>query len=159
MTVPRSTRSGKFNAKRMKADGYTFDSLAEHSRYCELRLLQAGRQISQLTVHPRYPLIVNGAKVGTYECDFSYLEPRAMPPQAIVYDGSITATGGITTVRVCEDVKGFVTPEARLKMNLFKALYPDADFRELNTDKASVRKAWTKFAGSRGAVQTQAGGK
>lgn len=146
MTVYRSSRAGKFNAKRVKADGYTFDSEAEYARYCDLRFLLIGKQIADLSVHPRYPLDVNGKRICVYEADFAYREIVR------VVDGHLVQSMYLTV----EDVKGFPTPEYKIKRELFKALYPDAEFRELNTDKASERKAWTKFATSRGSgVQTQ----
>lgn len=149
MTVSRSSRAGKFNATLVREDGYTFDSQAEHARYRDLKLLVRANSIIELTVHPRYPLVVNGMTVAIYEADFSY--------RPVV----ITIAEVFVPVRrlVVEDVKGFPTPEYKIKRELFKALYPDADFRELNTDKSSERKAWTKFATSRGSgVQTQDGG-
>lgn len=135
----------KFNATRVKADGHTFDSKAEHARYCELKLLSASKQwprIMDLKVHPQWPLNVNGIRVAIYEPDFVYHEQQV--PQAPWHP-------------VAEDVKGFLTPEYKIKRNLFKAIHPDFDFRELNTDKSATRKAWTKFAAGRG-VQTAAGG-
>ena len=139
-------RNGKFNARRVKADGYTFDSQAEAAEYGRLKLLQMANEISGLQVHPRFPLEVNGKRICVYEADFSFLErtPKTTAGVRLTF---------FSVRRVVLDVKGFATPEYKIKCELFKALYPDADFRELNTDKSSTRKAWTKFAGAR--VQTQ----
>lgn len=144
MTVPRSSRAGKFNAKRTKADGYSFDSLAEYARYVALKLLSRSNAIYDLRVHPVYALEVSGRRICNYEADFSYREWH-----------DLATSSSVRNVLVVEDVKGFATPEYKIKRELFRALYPDADFRELNTDKSSTRKAWTKFAATRGAVQTQ----
>lgn len=160
MTVPRSPKivgvpfktRQKYGNVRVKLDGYSFDSQVEAAEYGRLKLLQMAGEISELKVHPRFPLEVNGKRICVYEGDFSFLERV------------ISETPGILMTffsarRVVLDVKGFPTPEYKIKRELFRALYPDADFRELNTDKSSTRKAWTKFAATRGAVQTQAGGK
>jgi hypothetical protein len=62
----------KYNAIPTTVDGITFHSKAEASRYSELRLLEKAGQIVALTVQPRWPLTVNGYKVGTYVGDFAY---------------------------------------------------------------------------------------
>jgi hypothetical protein len=61
-----------------------------------------------LELQPRYPLIVNGEKVGTYVGDFRYFEGDVL---------------------ILEDVKGILTPVYRLKRRLVKALY-GLDIRE-----------------------------
>lgn len=101
---------GKYGNKRVREDGHTFGSKGEHARYCELKLMQLGRRITELRVHTRFPLDVNGRRIGTYEDDFDYRE-----------NGKL----------VVEDTKGVATPDYKLKRELFRALYPDAEFREL----------------------------
>jgi hypothetical protein len=64
--------------------------------------MEKAGEIHCLELQPRYPLIVNGEKVGTYVADFRYFEGD--------------------TLRV-EDVKGILTPVYRLKKKLVKALY------------------------------------
>jgi len=105
-------KKNKYGAVKVKEDGYTFDSKAEHRRYCELKLLQRAGDISDLAVHPRYPLEVNGERIAIYEADFSYTA-RTAPRGAVVV----------------EDVKGFATADYRLKAKLFRALYPTVDYR------------------------------
>lgn len=118
LTAPTITFSGALKQKRKpkyrnqitRVDGYAFDSKAEANRYHQLVLLQRGRVIEGLLVHPRYPLTVEGALICVYEGDFSYMENR----QAVV-----------------EDVKGFATDVYKLKAKLFKALYPGIKFVEV----------------------------
>lgn len=105
-------RRHKYNARRVQEDGYTFDSAAEHRRYCELKLLRSAGEIWQLEVHPRFPLEVNGVKIGTYELDFGY---RA-------------TLNNIRGAHVVEDVKGAELDVWRLKARLFSALYPSIHF-------------------------------
>lgn len=109
----RGYSSGKSKAKygnrKITEDGITFDSLGEHRRYCELKLLlllEAG-EITNLEVHPKFVLLPaftdSEGKVHrpiTYTADFRYIEK------------------GITVV---EDVKGFRTRDyiLREKMLLY----------------------------------------
>lgn len=101
---------GKYGNKRVREDGHTFGSKGEHVRYCELKLIQRSGAISELRVHTRWPLEVNGRRIGSYEDDFNYRENGRL---------------------IIEDTKGFVREDYRLKRELMIALYPDAEFREL----------------------------
>ncbi len=102
----------KYGAKRVTVDGYKFDSIAESERYGALRYRLLAKEITDLNVHPQYPLDVNGVRVAVYEADFAYRVPGEMR----------------LTV---EDVKGFPTPEYKLKKKLFLALYPHCIFNEV----------------------------
>jgi hypothetical protein len=95
---------GKYHARKIKGDGYTFDSVAEHRRYCELVLLERAKQIENLQVHPKHDLIVNGEKIGTYAPDFSYFEIG----RGVVYEE-------------CKS-SATMTPASSLKIRVFQAL-------------------------------------
>lgn len=82
-------RRSKFHNVPTYVDNYLFDSKLEARRYGELKLLKLAGQIQDLEFHRRWPLHVNGQKIGEYESDFSYLE-----------NGTL----------VVEDVKGKATP-------------------------------------------------
>lgn len=106
---------GKYRARKVKEDGITFDSRAEHARYLELRLLERSGHIQGLQVHPRFILqekftAPDGEKVRaiTHAPDFQYDEE------------------GVTVV---EDVKGVVTADFRLRYRLFRARYPQISYR------------------------------
>lgn len=90
----------KYGNKKVKDDGHVFDSMAEHTRYLELKLLKATGQICNLVVHPKYPIEILGQKVCTYIGDFEYLDQRL--------------------VKHVEDVKGFETAEFKLKKKLVR---------------------------------------
>lgn len=64
----------KFGAVKVSLDGHTFDSRAEAAVYCELKLLQRGGHLTDLTVHPKYELVVEGVKIASYTADFSFRE-------------------------------------------------------------------------------------
>lgn len=100
----------KYGNRRVKLDGYTFDSEAEARRYRELCLLQRTnpREIVDLEVHPRFKLWANGELICTYVADFSYSE--------------LNPEGGVRRI-VVEDVKGVATPEFKIKAKLFESWY------------------------------------
>jgi hypothetical protein len=70
-------RRSKFGAVPTEVDGHKFDSKIEARRYGELKILQMAKQITDLQVHPRWPLHVikrdgDAEVIGHYEADFSY---------------------------------------------------------------------------------------
>ena len=101
--------ANKYGAKKVKADGYIFDSQMEFRRYCELKMLEKAKEISMLTVHPKLPIKINNVLVCNVELDFSYRMHAPKRPFKIKY----------------EDTKGFDTAISRLKRKLLKAAYPD----------------------------------
>jgi hypothetical protein len=110
-------RSHKYNAKKTMVDGFTFDSLAEAARYCELCLLQQAGEISDLELQPKFVLLdkftdFEGKRRRgiSYHADFRYVE---------VKNGQI----------VVEDVKGKETEGFKLKLKLFLVKY-DSELRE-----------------------------
>lgn len=92
----------KYGAQPVIVDGLRFASKKEAARYRELKAWQDAGGIGGLELQPRYPLVVNGEKVGTYVADFRYRR-----------DGEA----------ITEDVKGVKTPLYKLKAKLVKALY------------------------------------
>lgn len=96
-------RRGKYGAIPTTIDGCRFASKAEAARYVILRSLQRGGHITDLVLHPRYPIHVGSVKVCVYEADFRYTRK----------DGT----------EVVEDVKGVVTPVFRLKKKLMAAVH------------------------------------
>lgn len=105
----------KYYSKKVTRDGMTFDSVKEYKRWCELRLLEKAGAISNLQRQVEFELIpaqrepdrvgVRGGKIKgktiehavRYVADFVYVE-----------DGQT----------VVEDVKGYRTPEYKLKRKL-----------------------------------------
>jgi len=98
--------TSKYRNVKTEIDGIVFDSLKESRRYQELMLLYKAKIITNLEIHKKYPLIVNGVSLGHFESDFSY----------IGQDGR----------SVIEDVKSEVTrriPLYRLKAKLMIAIH------------------------------------
>jgi len=94
----------KYNAIITHVDGHTFASRAEARRYQELKLLERAGEIQNLTLQPRYKLVVNGVLICHYIADFLYLD---------------VATNRMIT----EDVKGVRTAVYRIKRKLMRACY------------------------------------
>ena len=92
----------KYHAVKTEIDGFVFDSRAEAARYQNLKLMERSGDIQGLSIHPVYPLVVNGERIGKYIADFLYTERGR---------------------KIVEDVKGVKTPVYRLKKRLVKALY------------------------------------
>lgn len=109
----------KYKNKKVKVDGINFDSMKEARRYKELKLLEMGGAITDLTLQPKFELIptirIKGHKterVTYYIADFAYTEKK-------------------TGKKVVEDVKGFKTEVYKLKKKMFLYKYPEFDFREI----------------------------
>lgn len=106
--------TNKYNARKTEIDGYIFDSMAEGRRYNSLKYCLREGLISDLIIHPHFELFpaahVNSKKLSaiSYTADFQYQED------------------GITVV---EDVKGMITRDASLRINLFQRQHPEIDFR------------------------------
>ena len=84
-------RKAKYNAVRTKIDGHTFASQKEARRYQELKLLERVGSIRNLTLQPKYRLVVNGMHVCNYIADFLYLDvasDRLMSRTARLYRSS-----------------------------------------------------------------------
>jgi len=62
----------KYNAIKQTYNGEVFDSKKELKRYMELELLLRAKEITDLELHPKFDLMVNGVKIGRYTADFRY---------------------------------------------------------------------------------------
>jgi hypothetical protein len=92
----------KYGAKTTVVDGIRFHSKRESERYSELKLLQRAGEIRDLTMQPKFPIVVNNEKICVYIADFFYLAGDK---------------------RVVEDVKGAKTALYSIKKKLVEALY------------------------------------
>lgn len=62
----------KYNAIKQTYKGEIFDSKKELNRFMELEILLRAKEISDLELHPKFDLMVNGVKIGRYTADFRY---------------------------------------------------------------------------------------
>lgn len=95
-------KKNKYGNKKTEVDNIVFASKREATRYQDLKVMQREGLITGLTLQPKYPLEINGIKIGSYIGDFFYTE-----------NGQ----------RVVEDTKGVKTPVYKLKRRLMLALY------------------------------------
>ena len=115
MIVRFRSNSTKYNSRKIERDGFTFDSLKEYRRFCELRLLEKAGQITDLQRQVKFELIPaqyepdtigkrGGVKRGKliereccYVADFVYTQDEK---------------------RIVEDTKGFKTKDYIIKRKL-----------------------------------------
>ena len=106
----------KYLSKKTIIDGITFDSKKESQRYIELKRRQAIGEISGLELQPPFLLQEGFTRDNkkyrpiTYVADFKYVE-----------NGKV----------IVEDVKGFKTPEYKIKKKLLLYKYEGFEFREI----------------------------
>ena len=101
----------KYRARKVTVDGVTFDSQGEYARWCELKALEKMGALERLDRQVRLPLVIDGAKVGTWIADFRYFQNNRT---------------------VFEDYKSRFTaklPEWRFKEKVIRALYRNAEIR------------------------------
>ena len=70
--------SNKFGAKKVRADGYVFDSTLEYEYYLYLKsTVPVVSMYSKIIVivHPKYEFIHNGILLCTYTADFEIVNP------------------------------------------------------------------------------------
>lgn len=101
----------KFHAKKTEIDGIVFDSKHEAERYMELKLLERGRAISDLTLQPSFVL------------QEGYTSPSGKKVRPITYIADFMYTEGGKTV--VEDAKSPATKTQvyRLKKKIFEYKY------------------------------------
>lgn len=108
----------KYGNTKVVADGHTFDSKAEHRRYCELKLLERDGVITHLKPHPTFVLLEpfkdnegHVVRAIKYTADFEYFERGH---------------------HIVEDVKGgkaTQTEAFRMRVKLLKKRYPEIKFK------------------------------
>jgi len=99
-------KRNKYNAIKVKDDGYTFDSKREHARYLHNKQRLKDGEISELEIHPVYQILVNDQKICRYTADSQYKNK----------EGTL----------IVEDVKSPITarmPRFRLIKKLMKAVH------------------------------------
>jgi hypothetical protein len=110
------TSLNKFHAKKTVYGGITFDSKREADFARDLDFMKHARgrdRVESWERQVRFPLLVNGDRICTYVCDFlvHYADGR----------------------NELVEVKGYWTPEAKLKRKLFEALilrdHPEINYR------------------------------
>lgn len=104
----------KYGNKITAVDGIKFRSKKEADRYSDLRAMERWGTIKNLTLQPRFPLVVEGVKVGLMVADFGY---------------EYLCGDAVQARYTVEDVKGAKTLLWKLKWALAKVIYPHIDWR------------------------------
>ena len=100
----------KYHNKKVKYDGYTFDSIREKNYYIKLKLLEKAGKIKELELQkefelqPSFKLNNKTSRKITYRADFTYKTTEDDKLHVI-------------------DVKGFKTDVYKLKKKLFEYKY------------------------------------
>lgn len=109
MSFGRTKNSGKYNAKKIKVDGYEFASQKEAKRYCELQYLVSQGKIKDLEIQKEFVLIptqrepdIIGKRGG--------VKKGKVIEQSIKYVADFVYTDCETNEMVVEDVKGYRNP-------------------------------------------------
>ena len=105
------------SASERTVDGILFASKAEMRRYQELKLMERSGAIKNLERQPVYVLTE------------PFTDSDGKKQRAIKYIGDFRYSVGVRVV--VEDVKGFWTEVAKLKVKMFKQRYPGIIFREV----------------------------
>jgi hypothetical protein len=111
--LERAIKKSKYLAKKCVHDGHKFDSLKEGNEYLRLKgELQRGA-ITNLKLHPRYKIIINGQKICTVCLDFEYFDNK----DGIVYYIDVKAWDKSKKAKN----KWRVTQESKLKKKMLEA--------------------------------------
>lgn len=100
-------RGNKFGAKRTTYNGHLYHSIKEANYAAELDLRVKAGELKSWRRQVPIELRVNDQKVCTYTIDFVEVDKKGN--------------------EMWTEVKGFATPEWRIKWNLFDALFPELD--------------------------------
>lgn len=118
----------KYNNTKVTCDGHTFDSKHEYQRYCELKLLERGKVISDLELQKEFVLIPN-----QYRTEERYgkngrrlKDKQILLEKKVSYFADFCYTLNETGETVVEDAKSEITRKDKayiLKRKMLKYFY------------------------------------
>jgi len=88
--LAKKPKRSKYGNRKVKADGYTFDSVKEHKYWCYLKLRKAAKEVWNIMVHPHYPIVIKGSLVRTVIPDFSFWDETEMRQRVVDVKGYYT---------------------------------------------------------------------
>lgn len=100
---PGQAKPSKYRNKKVEFDGHTFDSGIEKAYYSELLLRKAAGEVTNILVHPRYKIEINGCKICTVVLDFEFMDHAQKRLRYV-------------------DVKGMYLAESKLRHKLLAAV-------------------------------------
>ena len=110
----------KYRNRKILIDNHRFDSELEATRYCQLKLLQRAKQISNLRLQVPFLLQESFKKNGKTHREINYIAD-------FVYEEN-----GQTIV---EDTKGMKTETFKIKQKLFEYKYPDLNLKIITREE------------------------
>ena len=101
--MEKPEKRSKYRNKKTVRDGITFDSIAEANFYSELKLMERAGEVCEVQLQPPFKIVIDGMLICTYKADFMFWDCVEKRTRVV-------------------DVKGFPTPEFKLKRKLMKAV-------------------------------------
>jgi hypothetical protein len=96
-------KQSKFRNRKVVVDGHRFDSKRESEYYGQLKQREKAGEVYEVEMQRPFAIVINGQLVCTYKADFHFWDAVAKRRRVV-------------------DVKGFATPEFKLKAKLMKAV-------------------------------------
>lgn len=108
----------KYSNTKTTIDEITFDSKKESKRYSYLKLLERGKDISNLKLQVKYVLLE------------SFIDKTGKHHREIYYVADFVYFDNKKNIEIVEDCKGFRTEIYKLKKKLLLYKYPEINFIE-----------------------------
>lgn len=96
-------KRAKYGNRKVTVDGHRFDSKREAAYYGELKQREKAGEVFEVEMQRPFSIVINGQLVCTYKADFHFWDEKAKRRRVV-------------------DVKGFATPEFKLKAKLMRAV-------------------------------------
>jgi len=119
----RIGRRSKYNTALRKkdkpcVDGYVFDSIREKDYYLELKLRKSSGDVKEFQVKPKFWIAIRRAEHNLFYLGIWVKKPTQKDADTILF----TYTPDFVVDDELVDVKGFITPEFKLKAKMMAAL-------------------------------------
>jgi len=121
----------RIRSKKVKIDGYTFDSETEAEYYAYLRQRIKDGVIAEIEVHPSFILQPAFERFGVKYKQIKYIA-----------DFLVRTPEGKTIII---DVKGWAMEDAHLKRKIFAFKYPDLELRWIAASKKFSTTGWIDY--------------
>lgn len=105
----------KYHSKKIKADGYVFDSKKEYRRYCELKLLERSGAITDLQRQVKFVLIPAQREPPTIGKRGGVIKGKLLEKECSYYADFVYIKNN---KKIVEDTKGIRTADYIIKRKL-----------------------------------------
>lgn len=112
--------SSEYHNRKIMQDGAVFDSVKEHRRWCELKVLERAGKISDLRRQVKYELIPVQREPDTVGVRGGVKQGKVIEKPCCYIAGFVYVENG---VKVVEDTKGVKTDAYKIKKKLMLKLY------------------------------------